>query len=751
VERPETEAEEEAGTVPTLTPTEIYQVCLTAGFNPDQAVTWTAIALAESGGNTDAHNPSGEDSWGLWQINVDPAVRPNHWGDLTDPVNNARAALEISGGGTNLRPWTVTHASNQGTSHDYREFMEEARAAAGGAYLGDFSGVTGYDDPLPMGTGPDAPPGGRPAPAPTVQEADTDLDGAPDSFEMSHGTDPRVPDTEHDGLTDGFEAFIGTDAGALDTDIDGLSDGYEVEVGSNPLLADSDSDTVGDSLELASGSDPSLGFAPGTEVPAVDSDTDGLSDAVEAQIGSDPLSADTDGDHIGDALEQAQGTDALRVDSDDDGILDDADADPLRAAFGVMLPGAAAAPAIPGLPAASGSGLPGPGFQPPGFQAPGPDGTVMPVGGVELPPLAGAPAATGPAPGEEVAPGRVRDFLDLALAQTGDSYVFGGEAPVSDADPEVFDCSELVQWAGGRVGVELPDGSWLQYLELERQGAIIPVDEAVHTPGALLFSFDREPTPGGGRPGSAHVAISLGDGNTIEARGTQYGVGTWETGDRFQYAAVIPELGGGDLVAAAALAEPPVGGVAGPPVAAPDTDLDGAPDDFEMSRGLDPARPDSDDDGLMDGFELALLTDPLAGDSDRDGLSDAFEVQAHLDPMRADSDGDGMTDAYELAAHGEVGAAPAMAMAPRTLPDGTLLAAPDGAVAGGLAGAGGLPGATAIDSDADGLSNAWESTLGTNPLHADSDGDSISDALEVAQGGDPLLPDDEPDDDPVDP
>lgn len=39
----------------------------------DQAVTLTAIALAESGGNSGAHAPHGEDSRGLWQINVDPA------------------------------------------------------------------------------------------------------------------------------------------------------------------------------------------------------------------------------------------------------------------------------------------------------------------------------------------------------------------------------------------------------------------------------------------------------------------------------------------------------------------------------------------------------------------------------------------------------------------------------------------------------------------------------------------------------
>src|SRR5690606_93289 len=145
--------------VPTLTAAEIYNVCLEAGFSPDQAVTWTAIALAESGGNTGAHNPSGEDSRGLWQINIDPAVRENRWGDLSDPVTNARAAYEISDNGTDMRPWTVTHARNQGTDKDYRQHMEEARAAAGGAYQGDFSGVSGYGDPSPMGADE---PGGPP-------------------------------------------------------------------------------------------------------------------------------------------------------------------------------------------------------------------------------------------------------------------------------------------------------------------------------------------------------------------------------------------------------------------------------------------------------------------------------------------------------------------------------------------------------------------------------------------------------------
>ena len=679
--------------MPTLTAEQIYDVCVQAGFTPDQAVTWTAIALAESGGNTGAHNPSGEDSWGLWQINIDPAVRDNPWGDLTDPLANARAAYEVSQGGTDMRPWTVTHARNAGTNKDYRQHMAEAQAAAGGAHQGDFSGVSGYDDPSPMGADEpggtpavDAAPPPEPAPPPAA-EPDADRDGAPDAFEMSSGTDPQVADSDLDGLTDGFELGHGSNPLAVDTDADGLSDAFESERGSSATAVDTDADGLGDAQEVALGRDPGLGVAPGTAGAAVDGDSDGLSDAIEAALGTNPLVADTDGDRMADSVEQARGTDPTLVDTDHDGIVDGVDADAMVAFPGATVPGSTV----------SGGTMP--------VTSPAPGPAVEPV-----------PAAAAPAPPPADPENKVQQFLDMALAQTGDSYVFGSEASIDDGDPGVFDCSELVQWAGGRVGVELPDGSWLQYLELERQGAIIPVEEAVNTPGALLFSFDRQPTASGGRPGSAHVAISLGDGTTIEARGTRYGVGTWETGDRFEYAAVIPELGGGAFVPPSGAPAPPT-----PPAAAPapepDTDMDGAGDTFEMAQGLDPMRADSDGDGLTDGFELINLTDGLAMDSDTDGLSDAFEVQSRLDPMRADSDGDGLTDGYELASLGEEGATGSLA----TMADLTAAAAP---------GASG-------DTDGDGLSDAWESTLGTDPLHTDSDGDGIADALEVARGSDP--------------
>ena len=116
-------------------------------------------------------------------------------------------------------------------------------------------------------------------------------------------------------------------------------------------------------------------------------------------------------------------------------------------------------------------------------------------------------------------------FVREALAQAGDRYVFGAEARGDDPNPTAFDCSELVQWSAHRAGVEVPDGSWLQYRQLEQQGGAVSVEQALHTRGALLFYFSSPPT--GGRPAEAHVAISLGDGRTIEARNSRDGVGVF--------------------------------------------------------------------------------------------------------------------------------------------------------------------------------------------------------------------------------
>ena len=131
-----------------LSEAEIFRYCIQAGFTPDQAVTMTAISLAESSGETGAHvTPDAgtqEDSVGLFQIN-----RLAHdWSynmDLTDPVQNAQAAFKVSGGGADISPWTVTHRSN-GTPYS-KNRARALQAAADNGYsnlTGYFDGVSGY-------------------------------------------------------------------------------------------------------------------------------------------------------------------------------------------------------------------------------------------------------------------------------------------------------------------------------------------------------------------------------------------------------------------------------------------------------------------------------------------------------------------------------------------------------------------------------------------------------------------------------
>jgi hypothetical protein len=121
------------------------------------------------------------------------------------------------------------------------------------------------------------------------------------------------------------------------------------------------------------------------------------------------------------------------------------------------------------------------------------------------------------------------DFLRAALSQNGDRYIFGAETRMNDPNPSAFDCSELVQWAGGRAGLDIPDGANNQRDWCRRNGTQISVEEALRTPGALLFR-------------DGHVAISLGDGRTIEARGRNYGVGVFDGSGRFTSAGLVPGM-----------------------------------------------------------------------------------------------------------------------------------------------------------------------------------------------------------------
>ena len=130
----------------------------------------------------------------------------------------------------------------------------------------------------------------------------------------------------------------------------------------------------------------------------------------------------------------------------------------------------------------------------------------------------------------------LEDFAAKALTQRGDPYVFGAEARFDDPDPPACDCSELVEWSAARLGVAFVDGAQNQRDVCRRANTLVPVDRGIRTLGALLFRIDEGPS-------GDHVAISLGNGTTIEARGRAFGVNVFPAGNRgWTHAGFVPGI-----------------------------------------------------------------------------------------------------------------------------------------------------------------------------------------------------------------
>jgi cell wall-associated NlpC family hydrolase len=91
--------------------------------------------------------------------------------------------------------------------------------------------------------------------------------------------------------------------------------------------------------------------------------------------------------------------------------------------------------------------------------------------------------------------GRSERAATLALRMVGTPYRWGGESPESG-----FDCSGLVRWAYGRVGVDLPHNSNALY------GVGLPVSRARLETGDVLFFT-----------GLGHVGLYLGGGRMVHA------------------------------------------------------------------------------------------------------------------------------------------------------------------------------------------------------------------------------------------
>ena len=83
----------------------------------------------------------------------------------------------------------------------------------------------------------------------------------------------------------------------------------------------------------------------------------------------------------------------------------------------------------------------------------------------------------------------------FALGEVGVPYRWGGESPSTG-----FDCSGLVRWAYGRVGIDLPHNSYALYGQGRR------VSGSNLEPGDVLF-FE----------GLGHVGLYLGRGRMVHA------------------------------------------------------------------------------------------------------------------------------------------------------------------------------------------------------------------------------------------
>ena len=140
---------------------------------------------------------------------------------------------------------------------------------------------------------------------------------------------------------------------------------------------------------------------------------------------------------------------------------------------------------------------------------------------------------------ETVATNKADAFVNQALKAQGDTYEYGTARDLSNPDPDRFDCSGLVVWAAKQSGYEAPgfgntnaDGL-LKYTE--KNGGALSPEDAKKKKGALLFRKD-------GDAPAHHVAISLGDGTTMEAKGTKEGVGIFPERNTWNFGGELPGM-----------------------------------------------------------------------------------------------------------------------------------------------------------------------------------------------------------------
>ncbi|WP_437998709.1 hypothetical protein WMF26_00645 [Sorangium sp. So ce185] len=570
---------------------------------------------------------------------------------------------------------------------------------------------------------------------------DADDDGIDDLVEVDGGTDPNDADSDDDGVPDGQEPRWNedTDGDGLinaldpDSDNDGLFDGTELGLPcdnpatnaaaghcradgdegatkTDPLDADSDDGGVSDGNEdvdldgvIDEGeTDPNSGEDDAT--PPVDSDGDGLSDALEETIGTDPNDADSDDDGVidGDEPNFSDDTDgdglinALDVDSDNDGLFDGTEL-----GLGCDNPATNTEAGHCIADADEGATKTSP------LDADTDDGGV--TDGNEDIDRNGVIDAdeTDPNDGGDDLPmvdtdgDGLIDALETEIgtdpndADSDDDGVIDGDEPnfrddhdgdglINALDPDsdddgLFDGTEL----GLPCGLEATDP--------EAESCIADAD-----PETKTHPLDRDTDDGGVPDGveDANHNGAIDEGETDPNNGDDDPVADDRDGDGLPDA--VEEMIGSDPDDA-------------------DSDDDGVPDGQEPRPGEDTDGDglinvldvDSDNDGLFDGTELGLGCDHEGTNADAGHCRpDADNGATKTDPLDADTDDGGVPDGQE---------------------DVNLNGAIDeGETDPNNGDDDGMP----ADTDGDGLSDAVEEEIGTDPNDADSDDDGVLDGDE---------------------
>lgn len=142
------------------------------------------------------------------------------------------------------------------------------------------------------------------------------------------------------------------------------------------------------------------------------------------------------------------------------------------------------------------------------------------------------------------------EILSVARPHIGEKYVYGAAVPYKNPNWRgPWDCAEFATWCvyqtyGFLFGCDLQSGAagtaytgaWRE--DAEARAEIVDIDSATRTPGAFLL---RYPNSAAKRIG--HIAISCGDGSTVEAADSTRGVIAGEVhGRRWDIGVLLPNV-----------------------------------------------------------------------------------------------------------------------------------------------------------------------------------------------------------------